>query len=135
MRPQVIFTELRARDPHMLRLVEIMDRTSGGTAKVKFKVSFFRWLRYQILMIEDYAYTWTDFKGNLDLPLPPGAQWGDIGKKQNPKMVIMFFMFFMRYHRHIAGVLGHFSQLLHRVAHTIMCYHEHHLIVDYIMYY
>ena len=29
--------------------------------------------------------------------LPPGAQWGDIGKKQNPKMVIMFlcFLYFM----------------------------------------
>ena len=56
MRPQVIFTEFRARDPCMLRWVEIMAHTGGGRAKVKFKASFFRWLSDQILMIEDYAY-------------------------------------------------------------------------------
>ena len=44
-------------------------------------------------MIEDYAYTGTDFRGDLNLQLPPGAQWGDIGKKQNPKMFIMFLCF------------------------------------------
>ena len=44
MRPQVIFTELRARDPRMLRWVEIMARTGGGRAKVKFEAAFFRWL-------------------------------------------------------------------------------------------
>ena len=44
-------------------------------------------------MIEDYAYAGIDFRGYPDLPLPLGAQWGDIGKKQNPKMVIMFLCF------------------------------------------
>ena len=48
-------------------------------------------------MIEDYAYAGKDFRGDPDLPLPPGAQWGDIGKKQNPKMVIMLFLFFIFY--------------------------------------
>ena len=55
MRSQVIFTELREREPPMLRWVDIMDCTGGGRAKVKFKVSFFHWLRDQILMIEDYS--------------------------------------------------------------------------------
>ena len=73
MRPQVIFTELRARDPRMLRWFEIMARTGGGRAKVKFKVALFRWLRDQILMIEDYAYAGTDFRGDPDLPLSLGA--------------------------------------------------------------
>ena len=44
MRPQVIFTEFRDRNPCMLRWVEIMARTGGGRAKVKFKAAFFRWL-------------------------------------------------------------------------------------------
>ena len=44
-------------------------------------------------MIEDYVYVGTDFKGDPDLPLPPSAQWGDIGKKQNPKMAICVFAF------------------------------------------
>ena len=77
-----MFTELRDRDPRMLRWVEIMARTGGGGAKVKFEAPLFRWLSDQILMIEDYAYVGTELRGDLDLPLPPGAQWGDIGKKQ-----------------------------------------------------
>ena len=33
-------------------------------------------------MVEDYAYAGTNFSGDPDLQLPPGGQWGDIGKKQ-----------------------------------------------------
>ena len=44
-------------------------------------------------MVEDYAYVGTYFRGNPDLSLPPGGQWGDIGKKQNPKMATVFFIF------------------------------------------
>ena len=81
MRPQVIFTELRDRDPRMLMWVEVMAHISGGRAKVKFEAAFFCWLQDQILMIKDYSYAGTYFRGDLDLPLPPGAQWGYIGKK------------------------------------------------------
>ena len=59
-----------------------MDRTRVGRGKVKFSDPFFRWLQDHILMVEDYAYAGTDFGGDPDLPLPPGGQWGDIGKKQ-----------------------------------------------------
>ena len=59
-----------------------MARIGAGTRKVKFGDPFFRWLIDQILMVEDYAYAGTDFSGDLELPLPPGGQWGDIGKKQ-----------------------------------------------------
>ena len=82
MRPQVAFTGLRARDPRMQRWVWIMARTGAGRGKVKFDDPFFRWLRDQLLMMEDYAYVGTEFSGDLDLPLPPSGQWGDIGKKQ-----------------------------------------------------
>ena len=80
-----MFTELKYRDPRMLRWVEFMARIGGGEAKVKFEAPFFCWLSDQILMIEDYAYVGTDIQGDPDLPLPPGAQWGDIGKKQYPR--------------------------------------------------
>jgi hypothetical protein len=33
--------------------------------------------------VEEYAYTGTDFRGDPDLALPKGYQWGDIGKKEN----------------------------------------------------
>ena len=51
-------------------------------------------------MVEDYAYTSTDFTGDLNPPLPPGGQWGDIGKKQetlNMENVFMLFMFYIFY--------------------------------------
>ena len=61
-----------------------MDRIRAGMGKVNFSDLFFLWLRYQLIMVEDYAYGGTDFSGDPDLPLPPGGQWGDIGKKQKP---------------------------------------------------
>ena len=67
----------------MLRQVEIMTRTGGGEAKVKYGNPFFRWLDDQILMIEDYAYAGTEFQEDIDLPLLVDAQWGDIGKKNS----------------------------------------------------
>ena len=75
-----------------------MARTGVGRGKVKFNDPFFRWLRDQILMVEDYAYAGTDFTKEPDLPLPPGGQGGNIGKKQeNPKMDEMFLCFLMFY--------------------------------------
>ena len=58
-----------------------MAHTRMGRGKVKFDDTFFRWLRDQLLMVEDYAYVGAEFNGDPDLPLPPGRQWGDIGKK------------------------------------------------------
>ena len=82
MRPQVLFIDLRALDPHMQRWVWIMARTGVGRGKVKFGDPFFRWLRDQLLMVEDYAYAGTDFSNDPNLPLPPRGLWGDIDKKQ-----------------------------------------------------
>ena len=48
-----------------------MARIGAGSGKVKFGDPFFRWLRDQILMVEDYAYAGTDFRGDPDLSLPP----------------------------------------------------------------
>ena len=52
-------------------------------------------------MVEDYAYVGMDFTGDPDLPLPPGGQWGDIGKKQETlkwmKMFLCFLMFCIFY--------------------------------------
>ena len=74
-----------------------MARTGEGRGRVKFGDVFFRWLWDQILMVEDYPYAGIDFTGDLDLPLPPGGQWGDIGKKQETLKMENIFMFFMFY--------------------------------------
>ena len=44
-----------------------------GRGKVNFGNPFFRWLRDQILMVEDYAYVSTNFSGDPDLLLPHGG--------------------------------------------------------------
>ena len=72
-RSQVVFTKIRARYPHILWCVEIMARIGGGGTKVKFEAPFFHWLDDQILMIEDYAYVGTEFRGDPNLPLPLGS--------------------------------------------------------------
>ena len=72
-----------------------MTCTVADRGKVKFGAPFFQWLSNQILMIEDYAYVGTDFKGDPDLSLPPGRQWGDMGKKQKLKIDICVFCLLM----------------------------------------
>ena len=71
-----------------------MDRIGVGRGRVKFGDLFFRWLPDQILMVEDYAYVRTDFTGDPDLPLPPGGQWGDIGKKKETLKWMNYFYVF-----------------------------------------
>ena len=41
LRPQVVFTDLRERDPRMMRWVRIMARMGVGRGKVKFGAPFF----------------------------------------------------------------------------------------------
>ena len=53
-----------------------MALTRANRGRVKFGDSFFRWLWDQILMVKDYAYIGMNFTEYLDLPLPPGRQWG-----------------------------------------------------------
>ena len=62
---------------------------------MNFGDAFFKWLQDQMLMVEDYAYAGTYFTGDPDLPLPPGGQWGDIGKKQETLTIENVFMFFL----------------------------------------
>ena len=50
-----------------------MARIGVGRGKVKFGDPFFRWLRDQLLMVEDYAYVGTDFSGDPNLLVPPGG--------------------------------------------------------------
>jgi hypothetical protein len=48
---------------------------------VKYNEILFDCLRPQMLMVDDYAYVSLDFRGDPDLVLPEGSQWGNIGKK------------------------------------------------------
>ena len=75
-----------------------MAHTDGGGAKVKYGSAFFHWFYDQILMVEDYTYDVTEFRGGPDIPLPVGAQWGDIGKNTTQEFDYFFiFMFYNFY--------------------------------------
>jgi hypothetical protein len=34
-----------------------------------------------VIALDDYPYARIDFRGDLDMPLPPGSSYGDIGMK------------------------------------------------------
>jgi hypothetical protein len=63
-----------------------------GVPTITYGPTFFQRLRDQLIMIEDYAYDGADFYGDLDLALPEGAHWGDIGKK-----LIFHYIYFLAF--------------------------------------
>ena len=82
----------------MLQWVYIMAHTGGRGAKVNYGSAFFHWLDDQLLMVEDYAYDGTEFRGYPNLPLAVDSQWGYISKKnaQDIHYFLHFdFMIFM----------------------------------------
>ena len=70
------------QDPHMKKWLKLMACPSGVPI-VKYDDVLFQWMRNQLIMVEDYAYTRTNFCEDPNLSLPEGSQWGDIGKKEN----------------------------------------------------
>ena len=41
---------------------------------------FFQSWVEKVIAVEDYPYARMDFRGDLDLVLPPGAAWGEISE-------------------------------------------------------
>jgi hypothetical protein len=68
------------RDLRIKRWCDLMARHIAGPI-IKYNDEFFDWLRPQILMIDNYAYAGLDFKGDPDLVLPEGFQWGYLSKR------------------------------------------------------
>ena len=58
-----------------------MHRLGGGRVANPYPAEFFPWWRRQLIFIDDYPYAGIDFHGDLDMPLPPGAAYGDIGNE------------------------------------------------------
>jgi hypothetical protein len=65
----------------MKRWVDLMAQHATG-AIIRYNDVFFYWLRTQILMVDNYAYVGLDFRGDSNLVLTEGSQWGNIGKKE-----------------------------------------------------
>ena len=52
------------------------------------------WWRRQIVAIEDYPYAGIDFRGDPNMPLPPGLAYGDIGNESQPLLFLKKFEVF-----------------------------------------
>ena len=55
-----------------------MRRMGGGRVDNPYLIELFLWWWRQIIAIDDYPYAGIDFRGDPDMPLPPGAAYGDI---------------------------------------------------------
>lgn len=53
-----------------------------------FPPHLFGLLHRKLIFVDDYAYADMDLRQDLDLPLPPGEQWTDVGK------TYFYFVFF-----------------------------------------
>jgi hypothetical protein len=82
-----------------------MARHAAGPI-VKYDDEFFDWLRSQVIMVEDYAYAGLDFRGDPDLALPEGSQWGTSVRKSLSFCVFKCFCILM-----ILNVFGFITSL------------------------
>ena len=74
------------RYPAQQRWADVMRRLGGGRVSNPYPVDFFPWWRRQIVSIDDYPYAGIDFRGDPDMPLPPGAAYGNIGNESQPSL-------------------------------------------------
>jgi hypothetical protein len=58
-----------------------------------YNEDFFYWWRRQVISLDDYHHAGIDFRGDLDMPLPPGTADGDIGMSN--VLNISFFCIFV----------------------------------------
>ena len=68
-----------------------MHRLGGGRVANPYPEDFFPWWRWQIISIDDYPYAGIDFWGDPDMPLPPGAVYGNIGYESQTLFLCFFF--------------------------------------------
>jgi hypothetical protein len=77
------------RNPAMARWIEFMRRQGGGRVSIPYNDDFFFWWWWKVIALDDYPYAGINFIGDPDMPFPPGAAYGDIGK-----MFFKYFIFF-----------------------------------------
>ena len=72
---RVPLNRLELEDPWVFRWVKAMAHHGGGGGPtMTYGSIYFRWLRGQLLIVENYAYAGTDFKGDPNLLFPKDDQ-------------------------------------------------------------
>jgi hypothetical protein len=82
-----------------------MRQQGGRRVVTPYNDDFFFWWRRQTIALDDYPYAGIDFRGDLDMSLPPGAAYDTIGKSF---LYISFFCIFVlkRTKKFLDGVLN-----------------------------
>jgi hypothetical protein len=62
-----------------MQMGEVFSTTGGGRTIEAFNDKFFDWWSQQIPAIEDYPYVRINFSRDLDMPIPPGEERGELG--------------------------------------------------------
>ena len=84
-----------------------MHRLGGGRVSNPYPADFFPWWQRQIISIDDYPYAGLDFWGDPNMPLPPGAAYGDISNESQTLFLnffeLLIFLCFLIYRlkRHV----------------------------------
>ena len=75
--------------------------TRGGRVSTPYNNEFFFWWSHQVMALADYPYGGIDFRGDPDMPLPPGSTYGDISMQNF--LTISFFCIFVEENINIFG--------------------------------
>ena len=82
--PRVDVPPHEVGDPAQQCWADAMRKLGEGRVYNPYPADFFPWWRWQIVAIDDYPYAGMDFWGDPNMPLPPGAAYGDIVNKSQP---------------------------------------------------
>ena len=85
--PRVDIPPHEVRDPTQRRWENVMCRLGRGMVANPYPADFFPFWWRQIIAIDDYPYAGIDFRGDPDMPLPPGAAYGDIGNESQTQFL------------------------------------------------
>lgn len=92
MQPQCISLSLPSpTEPWMQRWVDHMSR-HVGQSQIYFFDTFFRWFDHQEMFYSEYPYARMDLRGDPDLVLPAGDQWGAIGNFSDHFLFIVMLL-------------------------------------------
>ena len=89
MIPTIPLPVFSPRQPILSRWGEIfLHQGGGGSVQSVYDDDFYLWWERQLLALEHFPYAGMDFRGDNDLVLLPGGEWGP-----SRIFVFMFFKF------------------------------------------
>jgi hypothetical protein len=105
----------------------LLLRQGGGRTNESFDDDFFTWLSRHIPVIEDCPYTGIDFLRDLEIPVPPGEERGEMGKFTSLfcccfcETYVIFMLVFFIYHFFYTRVFDGYVSIVSRCGTSVTC--------------